>query len=133
MRPVPRPRTTITRHIHWFDTDASSKYHNTAPLRLMEEAEAALLHELGIVEEVYGFLPRRHLTVEYLKPLHFWDPAEITVEVAEVGRTSVTYNFEIRRDGELHANGRVVAVHIDAEGQPEPWSDRHRGLLEGAG
>jgi acyl-CoA thioester hydrolase len=121
------------RHIHWFDTDASSKYHNTAPLRLMEEAEAALLDDLGIVKQVYGFLPRRQLSVEYLKPLRFWDEAEVTVEVTEVGRSSVTYSFEIRRDGELHANGRVVAVHIDSEGNPEPWSDRHRSLLEGAG
>jgi acyl-CoA thioester hydrolase len=133
MRPVPRPRVTITRRIHWFDTDASSKYHNTAPLRLMEEAEAALLDDLGIVKDVYGFLPRRNLTVEYLKPLHFWDLAEITVEVADVGRTSVTYAFEIRRGGELHAAGRVVAVRIDADGSPEPWSDRHRWLLEGEG
>jgi acyl-CoA thioester hydrolase len=133
MRPVPRPRTTITRHIQWFDTDASSKYHNTAPLRLMEEAEAVLLDELGIVRQVYGFLPRRHLTIEYHRPLHFWDEVEVTVEVAEVGTTSVTYTFEIRKDGEVRADGRVVAVHIDADGNPEPWSDRHRRLLEGAG
>jgi acyl-CoA thioester hydrolase len=124
---------TVRRHIHWFDTDASSKYHNTAPLRLMEEAEAALLDELGIVKQVYGHLPRRHLTVEYLRPLRFWDEAEVTVEVAEVGRTSVTYTFEITKDGHRHAEGRVVAVQIDDEGRPVPWSDRHRGLLEGAG
>jgi acyl-CoA thioester hydrolase len=133
MRPVPRPRTTITRHIHWFDTDASSKYHNTAPLRLMEEAEAALLDELGIVKEVYGFLPRRHLTVEYLKPLRFWDEVEVTVEVVEVGTTSVTYSFQIAKGGEVHADGRVVAVHIDDQGRPAPWSDRHRSLLESEG
>jgi acyl-CoA thioester hydrolase len=133
MRHVPKPRATITRRIQWFDTDSSTKYHNTAPLRLMEEAEAALLDELGIVKEVYGFLPRRHVTIDYRRPLRFWDEVEIMVEVTEVGRTSITYAFEITRDGELHADGRVVAVHIDAEGNPEPWSDRHRGLLEGAG
>jgi acyl-CoA thioester hydrolase len=129
---VPKPRATITRRIHWFDTDSSTKYHNTAPLRLMEEAEATLLDQLGIVKEVYGSLPRRHVTIEYYKPLRFWDQVKVTVEVAEVGRTSVTYGFDIRSDGELHAGGRVVAVHIDDEGRPEPWSDRHKGLLEGA-
>jgi acyl-CoA thioester hydrolase len=129
---VPKPRATITRRIHWFDTDSSTKYHNTAPLRLMEEAEAALLDQLGIVKEVYGSLPRRHVTIEYHKPLRFWDQVEVTVEVTEVGTTSITYGFDIRRDGELHADGRVVAVHIDEEGRPEPWSDRHKGLLERA-
>ena len=130
---MPKPRTTITRRIQWFDTDASTKYHNTAPLRLMEEAEAALLDELGIVKEVYGFLPRRHVTVEYHRPLRFWDEVEVTVEVIEVGTTSVTYTFKVARDGEVRADGRVVAVHIDDEGQPAPWSNRHRGLLEGSG
>jgi len=130
---VPKPRTTITRRIQWFDTDSSTKYHNTAPLRLMEEAEAALLDELDIVKEVYGHLPRRHVTVEYYRPLRFWDEVEITVEVAEVGETSITYTFEISRDGERHADGRVVAVLIDDDGEPAPWSDRHRGLLEGSG
>ena len=130
---MPKPRTTITRRIQWFDTDSSTKYHNTAPLRLMEEAEAALLDELDIVKEVYGHLPRRHVTVEYYRPLRFWDEVEITVEVAEVGKTSITYTFEISRDGERHADGRVVAVLIDDDGEPAPWSDRHRGLLEGSG
>jgi acyl-CoA thioester hydrolase len=133
MRPVPRPRATITRRIQWFDTDASSKYHNTAPLRLMEEAEAALLDELGIVNEVYGFLPRRHITLDYYKPLRFWDEVEVTVEIVEVGTTSVTYSFQIAKDGEVHADGRVVAVHIHADGKAEQWSDRHRRLLEGEG
>jgi acyl-CoA thioester hydrolase len=128
---VPKPRATITRRIHWFDTDSSTKYHNTAPLRLMEEAEAALLDQLGIVKEVYGFLPRRHVTLEYYKPLRFWDQVDATVEVTEVGRTSITYAFDISKDGEVHADGRVVAVHIDTDGKPEPWSDRQRGLLEG--
>jgi acyl-CoA thioester hydrolase len=130
---VPRPRATITRRIHWFDTDSSTKYHNTAPLRLMEEAEAALLDDLGIVTEVYGRLPRRHVTIEYYKPLRFWDRVEVTVEVAEVGTTSVTYTFQITRDGQVHADGRVVAVHIDEKGSATPWSDRHRSLLEGEG
>lgn len=129
---MPRPQATITRRIHWFDTDSSTKYHNTAPLRLMEEAEAALLDQLGIVTEVYGHLPRRHVTIEYYKPLRFWDEVQVTVEIAEVGTTSITYAFEIAKDGERHADGRVVAVHIDGEGRPEPWSDRHARLLAGA-
>jgi YbgC/YbaW family acyl-CoA thioester hydrolase len=129
---VPGPQTTITRRIQWFDTDSSTKYHNTAPLRLMEEAETALLDDLGIVKEVYGFLPRRHVTVEYYRPLRFWDKVEVTVEIAEVGTTSVTYMFQISKEGDVHADGRVVAVHIDADGRPKQWSDHHRRMLMGA-
>jgi acyl-CoA thioester hydrolase len=99
----------------------------------MEEAEAALLDRLGIVREVYGWLPRRHVTIEYLRPLRFWDEVEVDVEVAELGRTSVTYTFRIRRDDVAHAEGRVIAVLIDQDGRPQPWSDRYRTLLLGDG
>jgi acyl-CoA thioesterase FadM len=45
----------------------------------------------------------------------------------------VTYSFQITKEGEVHADGRVVAVQIDDGGKPSPWADRHRGLLEGEG
>jgi acyl-CoA thioester hydrolase len=123
---------TIRRRIQWFDTDSSTKYHNTAPLRLMEEAEAALLDRLGIVRQVYGWLPRRHVTIDYLRPLRFWDEVEVDLDVAEVGRTSVTYSFRIRRGDEPHAEGRVIAVLIDEDGRPRAWPEEYRLLLQGS-
>jgi YbgC/YbaW family acyl-CoA thioester hydrolase len=129
---MPPPSVTIRRRIQWFDTDSSTKYHNTAPLRLMEEAEAALLDRLGMVREVYGSLPRAHVTMDYHRPLRFWDEVEVSVEVSEVGQTSVTYAFSIRKDGEACADGRVVAVLIDGEGRPRRWPEEHRRLLLGS-
>jgi acyl-CoA thioester hydrolase len=120
---------TIRRRVQWHDTDASTKYHNTAPLRFMEEAEGELLHELGMVEEVYGWLPRRRAMIEYLRPLRFWDEVEVEVRVEEVGRTSITYAFELRSGGQRHAEGRVVAVLIDREGRARAWPEEHRRLL----
>ncbi|MGH2662542.1 MAG: acyl-CoA thioesterase [Actinomycetota bacterium] len=124
------PGVRIRRRIQWFDTDASTKYHNTAPLRLMEEAEAALLDELGIVREVYGWLPRAHVSIDYRRPLRFWDQVEVELEVAEVGRTSITYTFRVTSGGELCSEGKVVAVLIDEEGRARPWPEEHRKLLE---
>src|ERR687891_385378 len=65
---MPPASVSVRRRIMWFDTDASTKYHNTAPLRLMEEAEAVLLDGVGLVKEVYGWLPRAHVTVDYPRP-----------------------------------------------------------------
>ncbi|HEX5948699.1 MAG TPA: hotdog domain-containing protein, partial [Actinomycetota bacterium] len=90
---MPPASVTVRRRIMWFDTDASTKYHNTAPLRLMEEAEAALLDGVGLVKEVYGWLPRAHVTVDYRRPVRFWDEVEVSVRVREVGRSSITYGF----------------------------------------
>ena len=126
------PEITVRRRIQWFDTDASTKYHNTAPLRLMEEAEAALLDELGIIREVYGKMPRAHVSVDYRRPLRFWDEVDVHLQIAEVGRTSITYGFEIRDSSAVYAEGRVVAVYIADDGKPSAWPDDYRALLEGS-
>lgn len=119
----------VHRRVQWFDTDSSTKYHNTAPLRFMEEAEAVLLDRLGIVREVYGRLPRAHVSIDYRRPLRFWDPVEIALAVEEVGDTSVTYGFRITGDGHVFADGRVVAVYITDEGRPRRLPDAYRRLL----
>src|SRR5919106_719515 len=103
MRAMPRPSVTIHRRVQWFDTDSSTKEHNSAPLRWMEEAEAELLDRLGIVKQVYGRLPRAHVSLDYRTPVRFWDEVDITVRVDEVGRTSVTYTFEMRRGRDVAA------------------------------
>ncbi len=128
-----RPSIAITRRIQWFDTDASTKYHNTAPLRLMEEAEAALLDRVGLVHEIYGFLPRVHATIDYRRPLRFWDEVEIRLEVLDLGDTSISYGFSITKEGDICAEGRVVAVLIDGEGAPRRWSQEHRRAFDRAG
>ncbi|HEV8683095.1 MAG TPA: thioesterase family protein [Actinomycetota bacterium] len=120
----------ITRRIQWFDTDASTKYHNTAPLRLMEEAEVVLLDRLGILREVYGKLPRAHASIDYRAPLRFWDECEVRVEVSDVGRSSITYAFTIAGpEGQVASEGRVVAVLVDDEVKPRAWPQDFRSLL----
>ena len=126
------PEVSIRRRIQWFDTDASTKYHNTVPLRLMEEAEAALLDRLGIVREVYGFMPRVHVSIDYRRPLRFWDDAEVRLRVDSLGRTSITYAFSVLAEDEPVAEGRVVAVYIDDDGNGREWPDRLRALLDPA-
>jgi acyl-CoA thioester hydrolase len=133
MRAMPSPvEITVRRRIHWFDTDTSTKEHNSAPLRWMEEAEAELLDGLGLVKELYGHLPRVHVDMDYRFPLRFWDEVKVTVRVDSVGRTSIGYAFEVRRDGAIAVEGRVTAVHIDADGKAVQLSDKHRRLLEGS-
>lgn len=126
------PEITIRRRIHWFDTDTSTKEHNSAPLRWMEEAEAELLDRLGLVKELYGHLPRVHVDMDYRFPVRFWDEVEIMVAVDELGRSSITYRFEVRRDGEVAVEGSVTAVHIDEVGSATPFSEAHRRLLNGS-
>jgi 2-aminobenzoate-CoA ligase len=124
----------IQRRIEWSDTDASGAYHNTAAFRLMEAAETALVEHLGFLEQVYGRHPRVHVEADFLRPLFFRNLVDVTIRVAEVGRSSVRYECGIARDGEACVRGRLVAVLLDAvRGSPQPWPEPTRLLLETAG
>jgi YbgC/YbaW family acyl-CoA thioester hydrolase len=124
----------VQRRIEWSDTDASGNYHNSAAFRLIEIAETALLDRLGLLQEVYSRLPRVHISVDFLMPLRFKDLIDAAITVAAVGRSSVTYQFEISCRGEPAARGKAVAVLLTAAGgKPVPWGDEHRDLLLTAG
>ena len=129
-----RTSVTIQRRIEWSDTDASGHYHNTAAFRLLEEAETLLLSRLGLLEEIYGRLPRVRIEADFLRPLRFHQIVDVSIEVAELGRTSIAYSFHIRRGGEVCVSGRARAVLLDRpSGTPVPWEERHRRLLTSAG
>jgi len=124
----------VQRHIEWSDTDASGAYHNTAVPRLMEAAETALIDRLGFLDDVYGRLPRVHIEVDFLKPLWHRDLVDVELTVADVGRTSITYDVEVRRGDEPCARGRSVAVLLDqVGGSPVRWPDHYRRLLQSGG
>jgi YbgC/YbaW family acyl-CoA thioester hydrolase len=131
-RPSPAS-IVIERRVEWSDTDASGAYHNSAAFNMIEAAESALLDRLGLVEDIYGRHPRVRIEADFLAPLWFRDVVEVDLRVASVGRTSVTYEVEVRRDGRACVRGRLVAVLLDRiGGQSQEWSqDQRRRLLEG--
>src|SRR5262245_30470886 len=117
----------VQRRIEWSDTDASGNYHNTAAFRLIEVAETALLERLGLLSEVYGRLPRAHVETDFLAPLVFRDLVDVHLHVAAVGRSSITYEFEMTKGGEPAVRGRAVAVLLsEARGSSVAWPEEHR-------
>jgi acyl-CoA thioester hydrolase len=123
----------VKRRIEWADTDASGWYHNTAALRLIEEAENVLLDRLGILHSVIARIPRAHISLDFRRFLRFWDEVDVGIRVQSVGESSVTYRFEIRHEGEICAEGTAVAVLVSSEGKPIPWTQEHRRQLLTAG
>ena len=122
--PVHVERTRVA----WVDTDAGGRIHFTAAFRWAEAAETALGRSLGLLNE-WGDLPRRAVEAEYLHVLHFEDEIEVELRPERVGETSVTYAWEIRRDGEVCVRGRHTVVHVDADGRPTPLPERMRTAL----
>jgi YbgC/YbaW family acyl-CoA thioester hydrolase len=114
--------------VAWVDTDAGGRIHFTAAFRWAEEAETALGRKLGLLDD-WQDLPRRAVEAEYLDVLRFEDEIEVELRPERVGDTSVTYAWEIRREGEVCIRGRHTAVHVGADGRPAPLPEKMRSAL----
>lgn len=126
------PSVTIERMVEWQDTDAAGHYHHATVIRWVEAAEAALHEKLGL-PELFGVVPRVRYEVDYLTRLWFRDRVRITLRTAQLGRTSVRYEFTVDRDGETSARGAMVCVLTERDGGgTASWPDQVRATL-GAG
>lgn len=117
------PAVTVERRLEWHDTDAAGHHHHSVILRWAEDAEAELLRRLRI-DWLFGRTPRVHYEVDYRARLWFGDRASIRLWVAEVGRTSLTFRFEVTGPAGIVAEGSVVCVHaLPDDAGATPWPD----------
>jgi acyl-CoA thioester hydrolase len=114
--------------VAWADTDAGGRIHFTAALRYAEVAENGLRRKLGLLAD-WGAYPRRHVEAEYRAVLAFEDEVAVRIRSERLGRTSITWAWEIERAGEICVAGRHTVVHVDADGRPSPLpADVRQGL-----
>ena len=116
------------RRVAWVDTDAGGRIHFTAVFRYAEAAETALRRELGLLGD-WGDYPRRRVEADYLSVLRFEDEVEVRIVPERLGRTSITWAWEIARDGETCVRGRHTAVHVGADERPSPLPEHVRRAL----
>jgi acyl-CoA thioesterase FadM len=102
--------------VAWIDTDAGGRIHFTAALRYVEAAETALRRRLGLLADWPNY-PRRHVEAEYLAVLRFEDEFVVSLAPARLGNTSITWRWEISRQGETCIRGNHTVVHVDEEGR----------------
>jgi acyl-CoA thioester hydrolase len=114
--------------VAWVDTDAGGRIHFTAAFRWAEMAETAFRRKLGLLGE-WGSYPRRKVEAEFLQVLVFEDEIEVRIRPERLGQTSITWAFEITRDGEVCVRGTLVVVHVDADGRPAPLTEKERAAL----
>lgn len=126
-------RVTVQRRIEWIDTDMAGRWHFTAAFRLVEAAETALWEHLGGKEQVIGDLPRVHVEANFRHPLHYRDLVEVELRIDRVGDGSLTYGFELRRDGAVCAEGKFVVVALAADGSVRSIPEQVRQALLTAG
>ena len=100
------------RKVEFADTDMAGIMHFARFGIFMETAEHEYLEAIGFPihstfdGEEMGW-PRVQVRLEFRKPARFRDVLDIGVRVLRKGRSSMTYGFVFRRDGEELATGEV--------------------------
>lgn len=125
------PHAIIHRKLQWPDTDASGHQHFSVFRRWAEEAEGELLESFGYAD-LLRRIPRVRYEAEFRQRLWLRDPVEVRLAVCAVGRTSMTYRFEMTGPQGVVADGTMIVVYTDGSvGGSMPWPDDMRTALKG--
>jgi acyl-CoA thioester hydrolase len=122
-----------TIHVRFSDIDVLGHVNNVRYLDYLQDAQTDLALEVFREARVNGSV---HLVVarneiDYLGQLNLRpEPYAVWARVDAVGRTSVTYELELRDAERMMARSRVVTVNLGDDHRPAPIHPRHRELFE---
>lgn len=118
---LPEPYRCTDR-VRWADVDLVGIMRFSAVTRFLEMAEQELLRAAGlpysfIFDAPEVWMPRRHLSVDYLAPARIDDLLHMVIWVSRLGDTSLTLTMELRQDdGRVVARVAMVVVCVAVEG-----------------
>lgn len=117
--------------VAWSDTDASGRFHYTAAMRWVENAEHDFYRSVDPGFPI-GAMPRRVVTATYHRPLAAGDVFRAELEPQRIGSTSISYRWRVLRGEDLCVEGEHTVVHVGADGRPAPLPVELRRALEAA-
>jgi len=106
--------------VYFQDTDAGGVVYHANYINFLERARTEWLRNfgytgLGMMREFGMLFVVRSLKVDYLKPALLDDMLAVSAEIKDLGRSRVTLHQEVRRNGELLAEGEVHLVCVSRE------------------
>jgi acyl-CoA thioester hydrolase len=137
------PIFTHQLEVRFRDCDAMGHVNNAVYLTYLEQARFSHWRATGLAgrigsapagsgapADVPGVIVAR-AEIDYRRPAKYGDVLLVRVGVAAIGRTSLTYEYEILgAGGELVASARTVIVRFDyAAGRPVPISEEIKQVL----
>jgi acyl-CoA thioester hydrolase len=133
---MPVSAFSLPVRIYWEDTDAGGIVYYANYFKFMERARTEWLRSLGFEQEPLRLEQNLLFVVvdveaHFRKPARYGDMLQVTCEVDEASRASLTFKQDIYRqnvDGELLLEGRVRIACLDAvRYRPRPLP---QGLLQ---
>lgn len=120
----PTPDTWLAHRVSYGETDAMSVVYYAEYLHYFERGRNAYLHERGmsyaLVEKEGIFLPVREAACRYRSPLRYDDLVYIRTAVAEWGRASIFFVYEIYNEDKtkVMATGHTQHACVNKDGRP---------------
>ena len=115
------------------DTDQMGVVYYANYLRFFESARAAYWRDLGKSYkdlEAWGVaLPVVEAHCKYRRPSRYEDLLAIAVDVDELRGASMRFAYEVRRDGELLADGWTRHAVIGTDGKPRALPEALRAAI----
>lgn len=125
--PVTPFRTS--ERVRWADVDLVGIMRFSAVTRFVEHGEQELMRAAGLpYRDIFDapdvWLPRRHLSIDYLAPARIDDLLDLEVYLSRLGTTSATFNVDLYGEtGRLVAGAAMTVVCVgtnDFRKQPLP-------------
>ncbi|MCW4354661.1 acyl-CoA thioesterase [Hoyosella sp. YIM 151337] len=112
---------TLERRVEWYDTDAAGHQHHSCIVRFVEAAEAELMRQHGLAW-LFGRTPRVRHEINYRKRLWFGEVVQTNLRLRRVGTTSMTFEFEVRGQEGVAADGELIIAHAPPDASSSsPW------------
>ncbi len=108
-----------TLRVRWAEVDMQKIVFNGHYLTYIDTAIAEYWREIGLpypdgyVERFASDIYLRKATLEYLGPARYDDELTVCCRVARLGRSSMTFHFEIYRQAEGLVSAELVYVNAD--------------------
>ena len=105
--------------VYWEDTDAGGVVYYANYLKFMERARSEWLRAFGFEQDVLRdeagivFVVRR-VEIDYLSPARFNEQLEVSVQLHEMGRASLSVRQELMRGPDRLAQAVVTLACVDA-------------------
>ena len=116
-----------SRRVEFRDTDTAGIVHFSNFFAYMEQTEHQFLRSIGqpLFSEVDGkrcSWPRVATNCNYRSAILFEQMIDIELTVSKLGTKSITYAFQITREGTAVADGSITAVFCELEHGKKPKS-----------
>ena len=127
---------TIRFRVRYEETDQMGVVYYSKYLVWFEMARTEFFRAKGveyrkIEDEEKIYVPVVEAYCRYRAPLRYDDEVTVTTKLTDVGATRITFEYEVKKDGEIKTTGRTKHAFVNSEGSPIAIPEKIKGAFKG--